>query len=117
MSQCVIIMIFKLRTKALFEFLRLRRKSPPNVWQFGLAVQEVIVARASLAMTGKLSAAEAHRMVEEKRLAVVRAYMEYTGAILNGQGASAPRVYFDVYRRAVESNRKRLGKRRWRWPR
>ena len=25
---CVITMIFKLRTKALFEFLRLRRKSP-----------------------------------------------------------------------------------------
>ena len=55
---CVITMIFKLRTKALFEFLRLRRKSPPNLWQFGLAVQEVIAVRTSLAMTGKLSAAE-----------------------------------------------------------
>ena len=60
---------------------------------------------------------EAHRMVEEKRLAVVRAYLACTEAILNGQGASAPRVYFDVYRRAVESNRKRLSNRRWRWPR
>jgi hypothetical protein len=56
-------------------------------------------------------------MVEEKRLAVVRAYLGCTEAILNGQGASAPRVYFDVYRRAVESNRKRLSNRRWRWPR
>jgi hypothetical protein len=117
MSRRVITMIFKLRTKALFEFLRLRRKSPPNLWQFGLAVQEVIAVRTSLAMTGKLSAAEAHRMVEEKRLAVVRAYLGCTEAILNGQGASAPRVYFDVYRRAVESNRKRLSNRRWRWPR
>jgi hypothetical protein len=88
-----------------------------NRWQFGLAVQEVIAVRTSLAMTGKLSAAEAHRMVEEKRLAVVRAYLACTEAILNGQGASAPRVYFDVYRRAVESNRKRLSNRRWRWPR
>jgi hypothetical protein len=34
-------------------------------------------------MTGKLSAAEAHRMVEEKRLAVVRAYLACTEAILN----------------------------------
>ena len=77
--QCVVFtMIFKLRTKALFEFLRLRRKSPPNLWQFGLAVQEVIAVRTSLAMTGKLSAAEAHRMVEEKRLAVVRAYLACT---------------------------------------
>lgn len=114
---CVVAMIFKLRTKALFELLSLRRKSPPNLWQFGLAVQEVIAARTSLAMTGKLSAAEAHRMVEEKRLAVVRAYLGCAKAILNGQGASAPRVYFDVYRRAVESNRKRLSNRRWRWPR
>jgi hypothetical protein len=89
----------------------------PNLWQFGLAVQEVIAVRTSLAMTGKLSAAEAHRMVEEKRLAVVRAYLACTEAILNGQGASAPRVYFDVYRRAAESNRKRLSNRRWRWPR
>jgi hypothetical protein len=62
-------------------------------------------------------AAEAHCMVEEKRLAVVRAYLACTEAILNGQGASEPRVYFDVYRRAVESNRKRLSNRRWRWPR
>ena len=114
---CVITMIFKLRTKALFEFLRLRRKSPPNLRQFGLAVQEVIAVRTSLAMTGKLSAAEAHRMVEEKRLAVVRAYLACTEAILNEQGASAPRAYFDVHRRAVESNRKRLSNRRWRWPR
>ena len=108
---------FKLRAKELFELLRLRRKSPPNLWQFGLAVHEVIAARTSLVMTGKLSAAEAHRMVEEKRLAVARAHMACTEAILNGKGALAPSVYFDVYKRAVESNRKRLSNRRWRWPR
>jgi hypothetical protein len=108
-------MIFKLRTKALFGLLRLRRKSPPNLWQFGLAVHEVIAARTSLAMTGKLSGAEAWRMVEEKRLAIVRAHLASTEAILIGQGASAPSVYFGVYRRAVESNRKRLSNRRWRW--
>ena len=111
-------MTFKLRPKVLFEFLRrLRRKSPPNPWQFGRAVREVMAARMVLAMTGELSAAEARRMVEEKRLAVVRAQLAYTEAILNGEAASAPGAYFDVYRRAVESNRKRLNNRRWRWPR
>ena len=107
-------MTFKLRPKALFKFLwRLRRKSRPNLWQFGLAVREVMAARMLLAMTGELSAAEARRMVEEKQLAVVRAQLAYTGAILSGEGASAPGAYFDVYRRAVKSNRKRLSKRRW----
>jgi hypothetical protein len=33
-------------------------------------------------------------------LAVVRAHLASTEAILNGQGASAPSVYFDVYKRA-----------------
>jgi hypothetical protein len=107
-------MTFKLRPKALFKFLwRLRRKSRPNLWQFGLAVREVMAARMLLAMTGELSAAEARRMVEEKQLAVVRAQLAYTGAILNGEAASAPGAYFDVYQRAVKSNRKRLSKRRW----
>src|SRR5262249_17606819 len=107
-------MTFKLRPKALFKFLgRLRRKSPPNLWQFGRAVREVMAARMLLAMTGELSAAEARRMVEEKHLAVVRAQLACTGAILNGEAASAPGAYFDVYQRAVKSNRKRLSKRRW----
>ena len=30
-------------------------------------------------------------------------------------GVDAPRAYFEVYRRAVESNRRRLSTRRWRW--
>jgi hypothetical protein len=111
-------MILKLRTRTLFEFLgRLRGRSRPNLWQFGLAVREVIAARISRAMTGKLSAAEARLMVIEKQLAAMRAHLAYTESILNGAPASALGAYFDVYRRAVESNRKRLSNRRWRWPR
>jgi hypothetical protein len=111
-------MRLKLRPKWPFHLLRRRRrKSPPNLWQFGLAVHEVMAARTSLAMSGKLSPAEAHRMVEEKRSAALRAQFAWTEAMMKGRGASAPRVCFDVYQRAVESNRKRLRKRRWRWPR
>ena len=56
-------------------------------------------------------------MVMEKQLAVIRAQLAYTESILNGEAASAIGAYFDVYQRAVESNRKRLSNRRWRWPR
>ena len=61
--------VINLRLKGLLEFLRrLHRKSPPDLWHFGLAVREVIAARMWRAMTGKLSAAEARRMVMEKQL-------------------------------------------------
>ena len=53
------------------------------------------------AMSGELSAAEARRMVEEKRLAAVRAQLAYGEAILDGEAGSAPGAYFDVYRRAL----------------
>lgn len=109
-------MKFKLRSKILFKSFRLRRKSPLNPWQFGLAVHDVMAARTWLAVSGKLSAAEAHRMVDEKRSAALRAQLASTEAILHGRGASAAHAYFDVYRRAVASNRKRLRNRRWRWP-
>jgi hypothetical protein len=111
-------MIFKLQPKVLYDFVRrLRRKSPPNLWQFNLAVREVIAVRTLRAMTGELSAAEARRMIEEKRAAAVRAHLAFTEAILNGKAASAFGAYFNVYQRAVESNRKRLSNRRWRWSR
>jgi hypothetical protein len=111
-------MTFRLRLKALVEFLRrLRRKSPPNLWHFGLAVREVIAVRTWRAMTGELSAAEARRMVMEKQLAVMRAHFAYTESILNDEAASALGAYFDVYQHAVASNRKRLRNRLWRWPR
>ena len=110
-------MTFKLRPKMLLELLRrLRMRSPPNHWRFARAVRDVIGARMLRAITGELSVAEAWRMVEEKRRAAVQASFAYTEAILNGEAASALRAYFDVYRRAVESNRKRLSIRRWRWP-
>ncbi len=111
-------MIFKLQPKVLYEFVRrLRRKSPSNLWQFNLAVREVIAVRTLRAMTGELCAAEARRMIEEKRAAAVRAHLAFTEAILNGEATSAFGAYFDVYHRAVESNRKRLGNRRSRWAR
>jgi hypothetical protein len=102
----------------MFDFVRrLRRKSPPNLWQFNRAVRDVIAVRTLRAMTGELSAAEARRMIEEKRAAAVRAHLAFTEAILNGEAASAFGAYFNVYQRAVESNRKRLSNRRWRWSR
>jgi hypothetical protein len=53
--------------------------------------------------------------VMEKQLAAMRAHLAYTESILNGEATSALGAYFDVYQRAVESNRKRLSNRRWRW--
>ncbi len=103
------------RLIVLFQFLRrLRRKSPPDLWQFGLAVREVMALRLWRATTGELSAAEARRMVMEKQSAAVQAHLAYTNCILNGEVASALGAYFDVYHRAVQSNRTRLRKRRWR---
>src|SRR5262249_20178905 len=110
-------MHFRLRPQVLFKLLRQRRNSPPNLWQFGPDVRDVIAARTLLAMAGKLSAAEARRMVEEKRLALVRAQIACTDGIIKGRSPSAARDYFDVYNRAVESNRKRLRHRGRRWPR
>lgn len=108
----------KSRPKLSFALLRrLRRKSPPDLWQFGLAVHEVMSARTALAMWGKLSPAETRRMVEEKRSAALRAQFACAEAIMKGRGTSAPNVFFSVYKRAVERNRKRLSRRRWRWPR
>jgi hypothetical protein len=67
-------------------------------------------------MTGKLSAAEVRRMVMEKQLAAMQAHLACTESILKGEAASAPGAYFDVYHRAVQSNRRRLSSHRWRWP-
>jgi len=89
---------------------RRRRKSSPDLWQFGLDVREVMLARTSRAMTGTLSEAEARRMVLEKQSAAVRAHLAYTRALLRGDPASAGREVFDIYRSAVQSNRKRLRK-------
>ena len=110
-------MTFRVRPKPMtFGFFqRLRRRSRLGLRELGLGARDVIAARMLLAVTGKLTATEARRMVEEKRLAAVRAQIAYTGAIINGELASAPHAYFDVYRRAVASNRRRLSTLRWRW--
>jgi hypothetical protein len=112
-----ITMRFRLRPQLLFKLFRQRRKPPPNLWQFSLDVRDVIAARTLLAMAGKMSAAEAHRMVEKKRLALLRAQFACTEAIIRGRSALAARDYFDVYKRAVESNHKRLSHHGRRWPR
>jgi len=110
-------MSFKLRPKVLLDFVRrLRRKSQPTFWQFGFAVREVIAARLSRAVTGELSAAEARRMIMEKQLAAVLAHLAYVKSVSNSKPASALGAYFDVYQRAVESNRKRLRNRQRQWP-
>jgi hypothetical protein len=53
-------------------------------------------------------------MIAEKQLAALRAQSAYMDAISKGYAASALHAYFDVYRRTVEANRRRL--RQWRWP-
>jgi hypothetical protein len=89
---------------------RHRRKSSPDLWRFGLDVREVMLARSSRAMTGNLSDAEARRMVLEKQSAAIRAQLAYTRALLRGDPASAGREVFEIYRSAMQSNRKRLRK-------
>jgi hypothetical protein len=94
---------------------RLRAKPAPpgpDLWQFGLDVREVMLARVARGMTGELSVAEAHRMVMEKQSAAVRAQLAYARAFLEGTPASAGRAFFDIYHRAVQANRQRLRGRR-----
>lgn len=100
----------------LLQFInRLRRKSPPDLREFGRDVAEVMIARISRGITGDLSAAEARRMVLEKLSAGIRAQLACTQALLKGDPAASRRACFDIYHAAVKSNRKRLGKRRWGW--
>jgi hypothetical protein len=98
-----------------FEFIRrliqrLRRKSHLDLWQFGLDVREVMLARTSQAIAGELSEAEARRMVIEKQSAALRAQLAYTRALLNGDPALGSHEVFDIYRSTVQSNRNRLRK-------
>jgi hypothetical protein len=103
----------------LLRLIRQMRRKPPaevDLRKFGRDVREVMWGRISRAMAGTLSADEAHRMVAEKQSAAVRAQLAYMRALLDGAAADANRAAFDIYHQAVQSNRKRLGKRRrWRW--
>ncbi len=89
---------------------RLKRKPHADPLQFGFDVGEVVWARTLQAITGKLSDAEARRMVVEKQSAALRAQLAYTQALLNGDAASGGREVFNIYRSAVRSNRNRLRK-------
>ena len=95
---------------------RPRRKSEPDLWRLGLDAREVMLARISLALSGRLSAHEARRMVVEKQSAAWRAQLAYLQWLLEGEPAAAKAAAFDIYHQAVHSNRKRLGRRRWRLP-
>ena len=103
-----------------FRLLRRLRKKPtkkatPDLWQFGLDVREVMLARISRGICGRLSADEARRMFLEKQSAGVRAHLAYLEWLFKGSPEAANRAVFDIYNRAVLSNRKRLNRRRRRW--
>jgi len=91
--------------------LRLVGKSRPDPWQFGADVRDVMAARISRAMTGELSAAEMRRMILEKQSAGIRAHNIFARAFWHGSPLTATREVFDIYRRAVRSNHKRLRRR------
>jgi hypothetical protein len=88
------------------------RKSRPNLERFGRDAREVMSTRIWLAMTGKLKAVEASRMVLEKQVAVLCAQLACARSLLSGKPAAASRECFDIYQRAVHSNRKRLRRHR-----
>src|SRR5258707_13721438 len=96
----------------LLKFIPRLKTRPPadlDLWQFCLDVRAVMLARISRGMNGTLSAAEARRMVVEKQSAAVHAQLACVRALLDGAPASASRAVFDIYHRAVQANRKRLG--------
>jgi hypothetical protein len=70
----------------------------------------VIAARTQRAMTGTLTAAEAHRMVAEKQAATVDAYFAFAKSALSGRLYAAPFSSFQVFRKAVSKNRRRLAR-------
>jgi hypothetical protein len=74
-----------------------------------------MLARISRGMSGRLSADEARRMVLEKQSAGARAHLVYLEWLSKGNPEAASRAVFNIYNRAVLSNRKRLSRRRWRW--
>jgi len=91
---------------------RLRKKSPrklpSDLWQLGREAREVVLARTGRFMAGTLSAAEARRMILEKPWAGLRAHIAYAQAMLDGEPTAASHALFEVYRREVRANRRRL---------
>jgi hypothetical protein len=74
---------------------------------------EVIAARTTQGIKGTLSAAEAHRMVAEKQAAAIKAYFAFTKHALRGEMSSGQAASFNVFRKVVSSNRRRLRRRTW----
>ena len=67
-----------------------------------------------LALSGRLSAAEARRMILEKQSAAVRAQLAYMRELGAGKAGAASQAAFDIDDQTVRSNRKRLvHRRRW----
>jgi hypothetical protein len=93
---------------------RLKKRSRPDLWSLSDGAREVILARLSRAMSGRLTAAESRRMIVEKQVAGMRAYFAWAHALLDGKPQSSSRAVFNIYHSAVQSNRRRLRKRVWR---
>jgi hypothetical protein len=74
---------------------------------------EVIATRTTQGIKGTLSASEAHRMIAEKQAAAVNACFAFTKHALHGDMSSAHAASFDVFKKAVASNRRRLRRRPW----
>ena len=87
-------------------------RRPPDLWQFSLDAREVMLERTSRAMKGQLSTTEARRMVLEKQSAAIRAQTACIEALWKGDPRSASYRLFNVYNLAVQSNLRRLRKRR-----
>lgn len=92
---------------------RFRRKAPSDLWQLALDARAVMQERTLLALSGRLSAHEARRMVVEKQSAAMRAQFAYMQWLFDGRPAAASDAAFAVYQREVRSNRRRLTGSRW----
>jgi hypothetical protein len=91
--------------------LRRKRLELGDFTKLAREAGEVIAARTTKAFSGSLGAGEAHRMVAEKQAAAMEAYLAFTKYALRGQISSASTASFNVFRKAVSSNRRRLRRR------
>ena len=89
--------------------LRKRRAPSPSAFaSLGWNALAVMAARTARGLTGRLSAAEARRMVAEKQAAAVKASFAFVKHAARGDLKRGAAASFDVYDRAVGANRKRM---------
>jgi hypothetical protein len=74
---------------------------------------DVIAARTIQGIKGTLSAAEAHRMVAEKQAAATKAYFAFTKHAVRGKMSAGQAAAFNVFKKAVSLNHRRLVRRAW----